>query len=147
MNSIATAIYLGVSITDHSCQANAVATFEGNELHIHAIEDMECLDWSKIFISYIDLLNTPAERRLDLKEHYYFLCCCSKCINPQETKEMMAALCPNRNCGVGVNPEQTNCKRCNAGISPKLRNAYNSVMAFTRSNLEAMKDVACKVYG
>jgi len=96
MNSIATAIYLGVSITDHSCQPNAVATFEGNELHIHAIEDMECLDWSKIFISYIDLLNTPEQRRLDLKEHYYFLCVCTKCTDAKESKEMLAALCPNR---------------------------------------------------
>lgn len=48
MNSIATAIYLGVSVTDHSCKPNAVATFEGTTLHIHAIEDIECLDWSKV---------------------------------------------------------------------------------------------------
>ncbi|EDV45639.1 histone-lysine N-methyltransferase SMYD3 [Drosophila erecta] len=149
MNSIATAIYLGVSITDHSCQPNAVATFEGNELHVHAIEDMECLDWSKIFISYIDLLNTPEQRRLDLKEHYYFLCVCSKCTDAKESKEMLAALCPNRNCGVGISVDRTNCPRCDAGISPKLRNAFNDAMALTLHNLENMKDVAyldvCKV--
>ncbi|KAH8420067.1 hypothetical protein KR009_005472, partial [Drosophila setifemur] len=142
MNSIATAIYLGVSITDHSCKPNAVATFEGNELHVHATEDMECLDWSKIFISYIDLLNTPEQRRLDLKNHYYFLCVCSKCTDPQETREMTAGLCPNRNCGVPINMEKSNCRRCNTGISPKMRNAYNEVTAFTRSSLESMKDVA-----
>lgn len=50
MNSIATAIFLGVSVTDHSCKPNAVATFEGITLHIHAIEEMEYLDWSKVFI-------------------------------------------------------------------------------------------------
>ena len=48
MNSIATAIFLAVSITDHSCKPNAVATFEGTTLHIHAIEDMDYLDWSKV---------------------------------------------------------------------------------------------------
>jgi len=143
MNSIATAIYLGVSITDHSCQPNAVATFEGNELHIHAIEDMECLDWSKIFISYIDLLNTPEQRRLDLKEHYYFLCVCTKCTDAKESKEMLAALCPNRNCGVGISVDRTNCPRCDAGISPKLRNAFNEAMTLTQHNLQNMKDVAC----
>lgn len=50
MNSIATAIFLGVSVTDHSCKPNAVATFEGTTLHIHATENIECLDWSKVFI-------------------------------------------------------------------------------------------------
>lgn len=49
MNSIATAIFLGVSVTDHSCKPNAVATFEGTTLHIQAIEDIECLDWSKVY--------------------------------------------------------------------------------------------------
>ncbi|XP_015041837.1 histone-lysine N-methyltransferase SMYD3 isoform X1 [Drosophila pseudoobscura] len=144
MNSIATAIYLGVSITDHSCQPNAVATFEGNELHIHALEDMPCLDWSKIFISYIDLLNTPEQRRQDLKDHYYFLCVCSKCRDPKEARQMTAAACPNRKCSASINIEWNNCKRCSVGISPKLRNAYNEIMALTKHNLEAMKDVACK---
>ncbi|EDW78250.1 uncharacterized protein Dwil_GK16327 [Drosophila willistoni] len=149
MNSIATAIYLGVSITDHSCQPNAVATFEGNELHIYAIEDMPCLDWSKIFISYIDLLNTPEQRRLDLKEHYYFLCVCSKCTDRQEQREMEAAVCPFRKCGSSINVKWTHCRNCQAGITPKLRNTYNEVMAMTKHHLESMKDVAyldvCKV--
>lgn len=48
MNSIATGIYLGVSVTDHSCKPNAVATFEGTTLHIQVTEDMEYLDWSKV---------------------------------------------------------------------------------------------------
>lgn len=67
MNSIATAIFLGVSVTDHSCKPNAVATFEGTTLHIHAIEDIECLDWSKVFTV---ALNT----KLDLwNREYIFL--------------------------------------------------------------------------
>ncbi|XP_030567936.1 histone-lysine N-methyltransferase SMYD3 [Drosophila novamexicana] len=149
MNSIATAIYLGVSITDHSCQPNAVATFEGNELHVHAIEDLPCLDWSKIYISYIDLLNTPEQRRADLKEHYYFLCVCSKCIDPQEMHEMTAAVCPNASCDASVNIELAKCQSCDASVTPELRTAYNEIMSLTQSSLDSMKEVAyldvCKV--
>lgn len=48
-DTIATGIYLGASIIDHSCSPNAVVTFEGTTLHVHALEDMECLDWSKVY--------------------------------------------------------------------------------------------------
>lgn len=144
MNSIATAIYLGVSITDHSCQPNAVATFEGNELHVHVIEDLPCLDWSKIYISYIDLLNTPEQRRVDLKDHYYFLCLCSKCIDPQETRQMNAAACPNRKCNASVNFELDKCQDCDAPVTTERRDAYNEIMTLTQTSLDSMKEVACK---
>lgn len=142
MNSIATAIYLGVSVTDHSCKPNAVATFEGTTLHIHAIEDIECLDWSKIFISYIDLLNTPAQRRAELQANYYFFCICAKCTDTQETNEMLAAACANRNCKEFLDINLNNCTRCDAGVSPRHRNAYNEAMTITKTHLENMKDVA-----
>ncbi|XP_014092807.2 histone-lysine N-methyltransferase SMYD3 [Bactrocera oleae] len=142
MNSIATAIYLGVSVTDHSCKPNAVATFEGTTLHIHAIEDIECLDWSKIFISYIDLLNTPAQRRAELQANYYFFCICAKCTNTEETHEMLAAACANKNCNELLDINLNNCPRCDAGVSPKHRNAYNEAMTITKTHLENMKDIA-----
>lgn len=49
MNSIATGIYLGVSITDHSCKPNAVATFDGTTLFIRTIEDLPSIDFSKVY--------------------------------------------------------------------------------------------------
>lgn len=48
MNSIGTGIYLGVSVTDHNCTPNAVATFEGTKIFIRVTEDIPCLDWSKV---------------------------------------------------------------------------------------------------
>lgn len=51
MNSIGTGIYLGVSITDHSCKPNAVATFDGTRVEVRTIEDFEPpIDWSKVSI-------------------------------------------------------------------------------------------------
>lgn len=52
MTTIGTGIYLGVSITDHSCSPNAVATFDGITLNVRAIEDMENLDWSKVSVIF-----------------------------------------------------------------------------------------------
>lgn len=52
MNSIGTGIYLGVSVTDHSCKPNAVATFDGTTLYIRTIEDLPSVDWSKVCIQY-----------------------------------------------------------------------------------------------
>lgn len=48
MNSIGTGIYLGVSITDHNCTPNAVATFEQTKIFIRVTEDIPSLDWSKV---------------------------------------------------------------------------------------------------
>lgn len=58
MNSIATGIYLGVSVTDHSCKPNAIATFDGTTLFIRTIEDLPSIDWSKVFeiVIFINLL-------------------------------------------------------------------------------------------
>lgn len=102
MNSIATGIYLGVSITDHSCKPNAVATFQGTTLFIRTIEDLASTnDWSKvfyilptslvapvqfeihfsqIFISYVDLMDPTEIRRQELKKNYYFVCKCERCL-------------------------------------------------------------------
>lgn len=96
MNSIGTGIYLGVSVTDHCCRPNAVATFEGTTISIRMIEEIPALDWSKvkhtiitkrcsilsfqIFISYVDLVNTPESRQNDLQQNYFFLCECIKCV-------------------------------------------------------------------
>lgn len=80
MNSIATGIYLAVSIVDHNCVPNAVATFEKRKLYIRLLEDIPSFDWSKVFISYIDLINTRDDRRKELKAQYYFLCTCSRCV-------------------------------------------------------------------
>lgn len=54
MNSIATGIYLGVSITDHSCVPNAVATFNGTTLFIRTIQDLPSIDWSKVRFRFND---------------------------------------------------------------------------------------------
>lgn len=98
MNSIGTAIYLASSIVDHSCNPNAVATFDGKTINIRAITDMPYLDWNQIRISYIDLMKTPYERQTELLENYYFLCQCDRCMDETQLKMVHGAKCLNSEC-------------------------------------------------
>ncbi|XP_059060322.1 histone-lysine N-methyltransferase SMYD3 isoform X2 [Achroia grisella] len=98
MNSIGTAVYLASSIVDHSCNPNAVATFDGKTINIRALTDMPYLDWNQIRISYIDLMKTPYERQTELLENYYFLCQCDRCMDESQMKIVHAAKCLNSEC-------------------------------------------------
>jgi len=98
MQSLGTGLYLAASIVDHSCNPNAVAVFEGTTITIRALEDFPILDWSKIFISYVDLMKLPEERQMELNDTYYFVCQCTRCLDIDEYGLMTASCCPNENC-------------------------------------------------
>nr|CAD7416834.1 unnamed protein product [Timema poppensis] len=102
MLSVGTGIYLGASIIDHSCDPNAVAVFQGTTIFIRTLRDIPALDWDKIFISYIDLLNFPQERRKELQQTYYFLCECRRCNDVEELAGMSSVVCPNQECRAPV---------------------------------------------
>ncbi|CAG4926951.1 unnamed protein product [Colias eurytheme] len=111
MNSIGTGIYIAASIIDHSCNPNAVATFDGKTIHITAIKDMPCLDWKQIRISYIDLMKTPFDRQTELLENYYFACECDRCMDESQLKYLHAAKCLNSSCDNPINIQwKENCQ-------------------------------------
>lgn len=149
MCSIGTGIYLGVSIVDHSCKPNAVATFEGTKLRLRLTEDLTFQHWSQINISYIDLINTRDDRRRELKNAYYFLCTCSKCVDTREEEEMLAAACPNTKCDEFItNVSQVvmpECRKCGQNLNDEFVERYKEVMEFTKDKLDEMKSVACKI--
>ncbi|XP_039765676.1 histone-lysine N-methyltransferase SMYD3 isoform X2 [Pararge aegeria] len=103
MNSIGTGIYLASSIIDHSCNPNAVATFNGKTINVRVIKDMPCLDWKQIRISYVDMMKTPIERQTELQQNYYFLCTCDRCMDEEHLKYVHAAKCLNAKCSNPVN--------------------------------------------
>ncbi|XP_052737330.1 histone-lysine N-methyltransferase SMYD3 isoform X2 [Bicyclus anynana] len=103
MNSIGTGVYLASSIIDHSCNPNAVATFDGKTINIRVTKDMPCLDWKKIRISYIDMMKTPIERQTELQQNYYFLCMCDRCMDENHLKYVHSAKCLNSKCNNPVN--------------------------------------------
>ncbi|KDR23505.1 histone-lysine N-methyltransferase SMYD3 [Zootermopsis nevadensis] len=153
MLSIGTGIYLACSVIDHSCDPNAVAVFDGITIHIRAVKDMPVLDWKKVFISYIDLLNFPKDRQAELQATYYFLCDCKPCTSIQP---LNVILCPNENCGREIPVKKQDaeelpqpCPSCGDHIKADTYRDYLEVEEFTRHQLEIMKDIAyldvCKV--
>lgn len=55
MQTLGTGIYLGASILDHSCEPNAVATFNGITLNIRALKDITNFDWKKVIQHFNNL--------------------------------------------------------------------------------------------
>ncbi|XP_066994320.2 histone-lysine N-methyltransferase SMYD3 [Anabrus simplex] len=148
MVSIGTGIYLGASVIDHSCDPNAVAVFEGTTLHIRAVKPMPVLDWKKVRITYIDLLNTPKARQAELQATYYFLCDCSRCLDAEELKLMDSLQCPSVNCHQPIpvhqddNDNPLTCSKCGQEIKNDTLKEYQEVQEFTIQQLEKMKEIA-----
>lgn len=150
MNSIGTGMYLGTSIIDHSCRPNAVATFDGPTVRIRLLEDYQGgeIDFSKIFISYIDLLNTTDERKARLRAQYYFECGCERCRDEEELKLMNAGACPNVDCDEPIamlDREVIKCPRCDTDIKVSVRETFREISDLTVVKLAEMKDVSCKI--
>ncbi|XP_065088448.1 histone-lysine N-methyltransferase SMYD3 isoform X2 [Ochlerotatus camptorhynchus] len=147
MNSIGTGMYLGTSIIDHSCRPNAVATFDGSTVRIRLLEDYHGgeIDFSKIFISYIDLLNTADERKARLRSQYFFECGCERCRDEEELKLMNAGACSNIDCDEPIpmlDREVKKCPRCDTDIKVTARETFREISDFTVLKLAEMKDVA-----
>ncbi|XP_055638073.1 histone-lysine N-methyltransferase SMYD3 [Toxorhynchites rutilus septentrionalis] len=147
MNSIGTGMYLGASILDHSCRPNAVATFVESNVQIRLLEDYSGseLDFSKIFISYIDLLNPTDIRRARLRSQYYFECGCVRCRDEQEMSLMNAGACPNADCDEPIpmdDEDYSKCLRCNTAIKHLEREKFIEITGFTKMRLAEMNDIA-----
>ncbi|XP_054272967.1 histone-lysine N-methyltransferase SMYD3 [Macrosteles quadrilineatus] len=149
MMTIGTGIYLGVSIIDHSCDPTAVAVFSGTTILVRSLVDMPELDWSKVFISYIELLNSPEERQQELLATYYFLCQCARCLDVEEVKLNNSMVCPNSSCGSSVpvpskksEDEEISsfgCSKCKENVKPELYRRFLEVSEFVGLQLENMK--------
>lgn len=48
MNSIGTGIYLNASIIDHSCDPNAVISFDGTTIVVRSIQNIPDVRWENV---------------------------------------------------------------------------------------------------
>ncbi|XP_049821689.1 histone-lysine N-methyltransferase SMYD3 [Aethina tumida] len=143
LQSLGTGIYLAASILDHSCEPNALAVFDGTTIQIRALKDLPCVDWSQIFISYIDVLNTTKDRQEELQKTYYFLCECPRCLEPEPMAEMTGAACPDPKCDFYIDVNMVlpgdKCKKCGEVVTEEFLERYKEVMEFTTAQIESMK--------
>ena len=80
-------LFLEASRINHSCRHNAQNTWNANigQLTIHALRDIEV--GQEITIAYLDRKMGRAERRLHLKEKFFFDCACELCMLPPAQRE------------------------------------------------------------
>lgn len=83
LNEIGTGLYLCGSILNHSCAPNAAPVFNGIDLEVRAIRQIESHE--EILINYVDLKLNKEQRQSRLSEQYYFDCNCSKCANDSDS--------------------------------------------------------------
>lgn len=121
MQCIGSGIYLGGSILDHSCKPNAVTVFKGTTLYVISTEDINHFEWSKVQISYEDLLSLTSKRQAELSKYYYFDCKCPRCLDFDLQNLETSMLCQSTNCGGPVYMNNSDasefaCKDCNQPI-------------------------------
>ncbi|KAL4927640.1 S-adenosylmethionine-dependent methyltransferase [Aspergillus undulatus] len=70
------------ALINHSCDYNAVAGFDGDELYVTAIRPIAKDE--QITISYVDTTYPTRTRQKELRERYFFTCTCSKCSQAED---------------------------------------------------------------
>jgi len=141
MQAVGTGIYLAPSILDHSCSPNAVVTFEGIELRLQMIQDLPVLNWDSIKISYIDLLNSNADRLNELKERYYFDCDCPRCNSDDIDKYQYALKCPSCSSPVPVKKkEKSSVCACKYKLDEVQHSKFWDAVDFSEQQLRLMHD-------
>lgn len=75
--NVADALYLTMSLVNHSCEPNCVTVFKGRHLHLRAIQEIQAGE--ELTLTYIDPLMHTAERQRQLKRKYCFECDCRRC--------------------------------------------------------------------
>ena len=106
---IATGLYLGYSSLDHSCAPNAMWFNVGKVMVVRTMQDVKNL--SDIRISYIDVLTKTHERKMILKEKYFFDCKCLRCEDPNSDAKFSSLKC--KTCSSWVYECSMICSSCN----------------------------------
>uniref|UniRef100_A0A8D8WR38 Histone-lysine N-methyltransferase SMYD3 n=1 Tax=Cacopsylla melanoneura TaxID=428564 RepID=A0A8D8WR38_9HEMI len=155
MNTIGSGLYLGTSRFDHSCSPNAVAVFSSTTISIRLTKPMEQFDWSKVFVSYIDVLQPTSKRIGELNKGYYFECCCEVCQDVRQLEDMLSMSCPNTNCLEPIYipediqdkvPECPKCTKCGEQVTQSRLDSYLNALDFIEAQLDRMKQTSCILY-
>lgn len=95
LNDVGIGLYQVSSYFNHSCDPNAIQTFDDNsvEMSIKALRDIQ--EGEEIFISYIDLFYPTYWRKKELYKTYNFFCNCSRCLSPDNNDHYK---CNKKNC-------------------------------------------------
>ena len=72
------ALYSAPSLLNHSCRPNTLPLFNGRDLLIKAVRDID--PGEQLFITYTETLQLLSERQTELQKGYNFTCACERCL-------------------------------------------------------------------
>ncbi|XP_067901519.1 histone-lysine N-methyltransferase SMYD3 isoform X1 [Heterodontus francisci] len=88
MQEVGVGLYPSMSLLNHSCDPNCVIVFEGKQLQLHAVRQIQANE--ELTVSYIDVMATSQERRRQIEKQYCFVCDCKRCETADKDADMLA---------------------------------------------------------
>ncbi|NWS12841.1 SMYD3 methyltransferase, partial [Pachyramphus minor] len=88
MQDVGVGLYPSMSLLNHSCDPNCVIVFEGYQLLLRSVRDIQIGE--ELTISYIESLMPTSERQKQLVRQYCFECDCLLCQNQEKDSEKLA---------------------------------------------------------
>ena len=87
---LGTGIYRTASLLNHSCVPNCIALFNGPQIVIRSLRDIQPND--ELLITYVNLTDPSVTRKEELKEGYMFECKCTLCDEPEYSDMLMRSM-------------------------------------------------------
>uniref|UniRef100_A0A670ZAE6 SET and MYND domain containing 3 n=1 Tax=Pseudonaja textilis TaxID=8673 RepID=A0A670ZAE6_PSETE len=78
--------FISMSLLNNSCDPNCVVIFEGPQLHLRSIREMQLGE--ELTISYTETVMPTPERQQNLKRQYCFECDCIMCSTPSKVSQL-----------------------------------------------------------
>uniref|UniRef100_A0A8C7WM15 [histone H3]-lysine(4) N-trimethyltransferase n=1 Tax=Oryzias sinensis TaxID=183150 RepID=A0A8C7WM15_9TELE len=83
LQEIGVGLYPSLSLLNHDCRPNCVMVFNGTELQLRAVQDIN--PGEELRISYIETLSLTEDRQKQLEEQYHFTCHCQRCSSKEQS--------------------------------------------------------------
>uniref|UniRef100_A0ABM5FU62 [histone H3]-lysine(4) N-trimethyltransferase n=1 Tax=Pogona vitticeps TaxID=103695 RepID=A0ABM5FU62_9SAUR len=88
MQGVGVGLYPSMSLLNNSCDPNCVIIFEGPQLHLRSIREIQ--KGEELTISYVETMMLTSERQQHLKRQYCFECDCLMCHTKSKDADMLA---------------------------------------------------------
>nr|XP_047909116.1 histone-lysine N-methyltransferase SMYD3 [Anser cygnoides] len=88
MQDVGVGLYPSMSLLNHSCDPNCVIVFEGYQLLLRSVREIQIGE--ELTISYIESLMPTSERQKQLMRQYCFECDCHLCQDQEKDAEKLA---------------------------------------------------------
>jgi hypothetical protein len=90
---IGSGVYPVGSLWNHSCQPNCAYAFDGRQLRIYALTNIQAGD--SLTLSYVDVIHSRQSRQEELMRRYYFQCQCIRCSITDPNQDPLEVLWTN----------------------------------------------------